>query len=246
MGLRPVASVDPASIRRQHHRTGPQGGPFTPTSFKYQLSATVDSLDYTITGIPSWLNADITAGTATTTPTTVTFSLNNVGSLTPDVYGAIIGFTNTSSNAGNAKRNAILAVYGSLTATPASGPAPLSVMFETLVQQGDKNTYTVDFGDGAKSPLMAMRPSGIACTGTGPCYSSVLSIPHTYTSPGKYAATLRNSALAVVATAGVDASGAAARVPPSHPSPLLTYHPGGDQGPQPPPWARSRTPAFGR
>jgi streptogramin lyase len=229
--------VSPANIVA----TGPEGGPFTPTSFQYQLSAAAGSLNYAITGIPSWLNANFTSGTLTTTPTTVTFSLNNVGGLTPDVYGATIAFTNTSTGAGNTKRNAVLAVYGSLTATPSSGPAPLSVVFETWVQQGDKSIYTVDFGDGSHSPLMAMRPSGLACTGTGPCYSSVLSTPHTYASPGKYAATLRNSALAVVATAGVDASGAARPAPYAHPSPLLTYHPGTARAPQPrnPPWAQA-------
>src|SRR5439155_938 len=45
---------------------GKPGGPFSPTSFPYQLSATSDSVNYSISGVPSWLTASSTAGTLTT------------------------------------------------------------------------------------------------------------------------------------------------------------------------------------
>jgi hypothetical protein len=63
--------------------SGYRGDPFTPSSFQYQLSTATSSQNYTIIGIPSWLNANIISGAATTTPTTATFSLSNVGSLAP-------------------------------------------------------------------------------------------------------------------------------------------------------------------
>jgi hypothetical protein len=91
--------------------SGTKGGPFSPTSFQYQLTATVGSANYAISGIPIWLNANFTTGTATTSPVTVTFSLINVGNLAPGPYMATIAFTNTSYGLGNTTRTATLTVY---------------------------------------------------------------------------------------------------------------------------------------
>ncbi len=44
--------------------SGPQGGPFSPASFAYTLSATSESAAYAISGVPSWLTASATSGTA--------------------------------------------------------------------------------------------------------------------------------------------------------------------------------------
>jgi hypothetical protein len=68
------------------------------------------SVNYSITGIPTWLNGNFTSGTATTTPVTVTFSLINVGRLRPKIYTATISFTNTSNGQGTTTRTATLTV----------------------------------------------------------------------------------------------------------------------------------------
>jgi hypothetical protein len=90
--------------------SGTQGGPFSPTSFQYQLTSTIGSVNYQITGIPTWLNANFTSGTATTTPVTVTFSLINPGSLSLGIYTTNISFTNTSNGQGSTTRTATLTV----------------------------------------------------------------------------------------------------------------------------------------
>jgi hypothetical protein len=128
--------------------SGPQGGPFTPISFQYQLSSDTGSFNYTITGIPSWLNANFTSGTATTTPTTVTFSLSNVSQLNAGTYTGTIAFTNTDTGNGNTTRSASLMVSGALIATPTSGQPPLDVTFVRRLQAGDVALFGLDYGDG--------------------------------------------------------------------------------------------------
>jgi hypothetical protein len=90
--------------------SGNYGGPFSPTTFPYQLSSTSDPVNFLIGGIPSWLNASFTSGTATTSPMTVTFSLMNVGTLHHGTYNATITFTNTTNGQGNTSRTATLIV----------------------------------------------------------------------------------------------------------------------------------------
>jgi hypothetical protein len=64
--------------------SGPQGGPFSPSSFSYTLSASNGSVNYSISGIPSWLTASSTSGTASS-GTTVTFTVNSsANSLAPN------------------------------------------------------------------------------------------------------------------------------------------------------------------
>jgi hypothetical protein len=191
---------------------GPQGGPFSPASFQYQLSASTGNLNYLISGIPLWLSANFTSGNVTTTPVTVTFSLINVGNLAPGTYTATVALANNSNGFGSTTRTATLTVNGSLSASPASGPAPLAVKFMTFVAQGDANNYTVNFGDGTSSGPMAVGPSGIACTVNPPCYTGTASTSHIYTSSGSYTATLLNSALATVATASINVTGSGPRV----------------------------------
>ena len=192
--------------------SGPMGGPFSPTSFQYQLAAAAGSLNFQITGIPSWLNANFTSGNLTTSPMTLTLSLINVGSLLAGAYPATISFTNTDSDLGDTTRDATLVIWGSLNASPASGTHPLNVTFTTTVTQGDPNTYTVSFGDGSANGALSIRPSGILCTVNPPCQAAIASTSHTYTSPGNYTASLINSAGASVATANITVSGPATPV----------------------------------
>jgi hypothetical protein len=90
--------------------SGNYGGPFSPTTWNYQVSSTSDSLNFSIGGVPSWLNASLPGGTATTTPLTVTFSLMNAGTLHHGTYNATITFTNTTNHQGDTSRTATLIV----------------------------------------------------------------------------------------------------------------------------------------
>jgi hypothetical protein len=88
--------------------SGIQGQLFSPTSFNYQLASTSGSVHYSISGIPSWLDASFTSGMVPP-PVTVTFSLNACG-FGPGTYPATITFTNTSTGQGNTTRTATLTV----------------------------------------------------------------------------------------------------------------------------------------
>jgi hypothetical protein len=92
--------------------SGTQGEVFSPASFQYQLASTNGSVDYTISLTPPapWLNASFPSGTATASPTTVTFSLINPGSRSPGTYTTTIAFTNTTNGQGNTTRTATLIV----------------------------------------------------------------------------------------------------------------------------------------
>jgi hypothetical protein len=114
--VRPALQVSPTT---NIVASGTQGEAFSPASFQYQLTSTIGSVNYLISGIPTWLNANFTSGTATTTPVTVTFSLINPGSLSPGTYTATISITNTSNGQGNTTLTATLAVNaGSSTQIP--------------------------------------------------------------------------------------------------------------------------------
>jgi len=99
--------------------SGPQGGPFLPPSFSYTLSAASGSVGYAISGIPTWLTASSTSGTASS-GTTVTFTVNtNAKNLTANTYSATITFT--SGTGQSFQRTATLTVTPpALQVTPAT------------------------------------------------------------------------------------------------------------------------------
>jgi Viral BACON domain len=90
--------------------SGTHGGPFSPSSFRYSLSATFGSLNYSIV-TPSWLTASPKSGTVTTASKTINFTINsNAPGLQPDTYVNSINFYNTTNNQGNTTRLATLTV----------------------------------------------------------------------------------------------------------------------------------------
>jgi hypothetical protein len=130
---------------------GNQGGPFAPSSFQYQLNANTGSINFTISGVPTWLTASPASGTAST-GTTVTFTVNaSANSLAPGTYGpTTITFTNTDTGQGTTSVNATLTVNPPpLQVTPttnfaASGPqggpfSPLSFSYTLSVASGSVN-----------------------------------------------------------------------------------------------------------
>jgi hypothetical protein len=118
----PVLQVSPAT---NISSSGTQGGPFSPSSFQYQLSTDTGTAGYSISGLPTWLSVSSTSGTVTTSPTTITFTVNsNANSLSVGNYSAIISFTNTTNGQGNQTRSAALTVDTGGTAPSAAPTGP--------------------------------------------------------------------------------------------------------------------------
>jgi Divergent InlB B-repeat domain len=91
--------------------SGTQGGPFSPSSFQYMLSATSGSLKYSITNLPNWLTVSPNSGTVTTSAKTITFRIDSgAHKLSPNTYVNSVNFHNTTNNQGNTTRVATLTV----------------------------------------------------------------------------------------------------------------------------------------
>jgi PKD repeat protein len=92
-------------------------------------------------------------------------------------------------------------IAGSLTATPTSGSAPLTVAFRAT-DLPLPMTYTIDFGDGTSGALSQGScfgsASGVQCSG---------SASHTYGNAGTYDATLVNAAGSTLGAATITAGG---------------------------------------
>jgi uncharacterized repeat protein (TIGR03803 family) len=81
-----------------------------PSPFSYELSATFESVNFSISGIPSWLNASFTSGTATTSPLSVTFDFEKLRALGCGTYHATLHFKNTGTNEGDTSRTVTLRI----------------------------------------------------------------------------------------------------------------------------------------
>jgi hypothetical protein len=92
--------------------SGPQGGPFSPSLIEYRISASTDTVSYSIR-TPSWLTASSISGATDTSGVTITFRVNASASRLPSgTHGPGIVFTNVSSGRGSAIRFARLIVQG--------------------------------------------------------------------------------------------------------------------------------------
>jgi hypothetical protein len=90
--------------------SGSQGGPFSPSTFQYRVSASVGLIDYSVR-TPSWLTATPSFGTADTGGVTITFTLRpETLLLQPGSYGPRVAFTNVTNGKGSATRRATLTV----------------------------------------------------------------------------------------------------------------------------------------
>jgi hypothetical protein len=91
--------------------SGTHGGPFSPSSFRYALSATYGSVNFAIANVPSWLTVSPKSGTTTTSAKTITFRVDATAhSLPPNTYVNSIQFNNTTNSQGNTSRLATLTV----------------------------------------------------------------------------------------------------------------------------------------
>ena len=91
--------------------TGHQGGPFSPASFSYSLSTDYGAVEFTIPDVPDWLTPSVVSGTATTTPTVVTFTVNaQAATRAVGTYNQLMTFTNLTNGNGTDVRTTILKV----------------------------------------------------------------------------------------------------------------------------------------
>jgi Divergent InlB B-repeat domain len=133
--------------------SGTQGGPFSPSSFSYTLNTNTGSVNYSITNVPSWLTASSTSGTATTSPQTITFTINSsANNLAPGSYVSGINFNNTTNNQGNKTVNAILTVTAAnyTVAVSASPSADGTVSGGGTFAAGSADTVTATPNNGYK------------------------------------------------------------------------------------------------
>jgi Viral BACON domain len=118
--VQPALQVTPAA---NMVTTGNRGGPFAPPSFQYQLSATVGSINYSISGVPNWLTPSSSSGTAST-GTTATFTVNaNANTLAVGTYGpTTVTFANADTGVGTQTWTATLTVNpAALQVAPTTG-----------------------------------------------------------------------------------------------------------------------------
>ncbi len=106
--------------------TGPQGGPFNPSSIVYTLQNTgATALNWTAAGTQSWISLSASSGTLTpaaTTTVTVTINSGATG-LATGVFADTVTFTNATNGSGNTTRPVSLTITtpGTLTVTPTTG-----------------------------------------------------------------------------------------------------------------------------
>jgi hypothetical protein len=118
--------------------SGSPGGPFSPSSFDFHVSASTGTVNYAVR-TPSWLTASSSRGTADTSGVTVTVTVNSTAhQLPPGSYGPGVVFINATNGQGSTMRTVRLIV---LRLSP---PAPSS---RGQVPDGSKG-YLRDDGSG--------------------------------------------------------------------------------------------------
>jgi len=173
--------------------SGDQGGPFSPSSFQYQLEATSGSVGYSMSGVPSWLTASSSSGTVTTAATTITFSINQSASaLSPATYIATITFTDTTNNDTAQTVSAALTVDA-----PPTYSLSVSVTGNGAVTSSPSgidcgSTCSANFSGGTQVTLDETPAAGAtfsgwtgACSGNGGCavtMNSAASVAATFSS----------------------------------------------------------------
>ena len=180
----PALQVTPATNIAS---SGNQGGPFSPSSFAYQLQATTGSVGYSISGVPSWLTASSTSGTVSTSATTVTFTINSgANTLSPATYNATITFTDTTNN--NPVQTTTAALTVNVSNPPINYTLSVGVSGNGTVSSspsgiGCPSMCTVNYSSGTPVMLTATPAGGAtfngwggACSGNGSCLLTMNSV----------------------------------------------------------------------
>jgi hypothetical protein len=167
--------------------SGNQGGPFSPSSFAYQLQATTGSVGYSISGVPSWLTASSTSGTVSSSATTVTFTINSgANTFSPATYNATITFTDTTNN--NTVQTTTAALTVNVLNPPINYTLSVSVSGNGTVSSSPSgincgSVCTMNYSGGTPVLLTATPADGAtfngwggACTGNGSCLVTMNSL----------------------------------------------------------------------
>jgi hypothetical protein len=103
---------------------GPQGGPFSPASFQFQISASGGTVRYSVTA-PAWLTATPITGAADAGGVIINLTISSTAfRLPPGTYGPAVSFTNVSNGQGSTTRTARLIVTpSSKSSVPAQRPS---------------------------------------------------------------------------------------------------------------------------
>jgi hypothetical protein len=168
----PLLQVTPAT---NMVASGTQGGPFSPSSFQYQLSASAGSINYSISGLPNWLTASTTSGNVSPSGATVIFTVN-ANSLAAGTYGPIpITFTNSDTGQGTQTRTATLTVNapvlqvaptGNITVAGNQGALPPSSFQYQLSANGSSINYSISGVPNWLTPSSTSGSSGTEVTFT--------------------------------------------------------------------------------
>ena len=125
--------------------SGSQGGPFSPSSFEYRVSASAGAVNYSIK-TPSWLTANSTFGTAGTSGVTITLTVNSTAlQLPPGAYGPGIAFTNTTNGQGSTTRSARLIIQAP---SPPASPSTRAPWPSTRQGRKGSGGYLLNNGPG--------------------------------------------------------------------------------------------------
>ena len=99
--------------------SGPKGGPFSPSSFQYRVSASTGTVRYSVSA-PSWLTVSSSVGVTDVSGITITLTVSSTASqLAPGKYGPSVAFTNVTNGHGSASKSATLIIQA-----PSDPPAP--------------------------------------------------------------------------------------------------------------------------
>ena len=102
--------------------SGPEGGPFSPSTFEYRVSASAGVVSFSVT-TPAWLTASPSTGAADPGGVTVKLAVSPAASqLRSGVYGPSIAFTNVTNGLGSTHRMATLTIKTG--ASPAQAVVP--------------------------------------------------------------------------------------------------------------------------
>ena len=126
--------------------SGPEGGPFSPPTFEYRVSASLGVVSFSVT-TPAWLTASPSSGAADPGGVTVKLAVSPAASqLGPGIYGPSVAFTNVTNGRGSTARIATLTIKaGEARSPPAKAVAPPAKMDSFW----DKNTgYLLDQSGG--------------------------------------------------------------------------------------------------
>src|SRR5262245_27307717 len=108
--------------------SGPKGGPFTPSTFEYRVSASVGVVGYSVT-TPAWLTASPNSGAVDPGGVTVKLAVSPAAyQLEPGVYGPSIAFTNVTNGRGSTARIATLTIKAGVPPAGAGAPPAARVI----------------------------------------------------------------------------------------------------------------------